>query len=84
LLEDAIKERYPELSEQVEKSLRGNDPDRVLWTLTEHGGSMTQSELARRLHMKMDELDLVLKEESAVKIKLTEVRGKLVVRLREG
>ena len=45
---------------------------------------MTQSELARRVHMKMDELDLVLKEESAVKIKLTEVRGKLVVRLREG
>ena len=62
-----------------------NEPDRVLWTLTEHGGSMTKSELARRLQMRHNELDVVLQElERAEKIKLTETKGKLVVGLRDG
>lgn len=61
-----------------------NDPDRVLWTLTEHGGSMTKSDLARRLQLRHDELDAVLQKlERAGKIKLTETKGKLVVGLRD-
>jgi hypothetical protein len=59
-----------------------SDPDRVLWTLTEHGGSITKSDLARRLQMRLNELDVVLQElERAGKVKLTEVKGKLVVGL---
>jgi predicted transcriptional regulator len=62
-----------------------NDPDRILWTLSEHGGSMAKSELARRLQTRRGELDVVLQElERAEKIKLTEVTGKLIVGLREG
>lgn len=36
-----------------------SDQDRVLWTLTEHGGSMSKSDLARRLQMRLNELDAV-------------------------
>ena len=44
---------------------------------------MAKSDLARRLQMRQAELDLVLKElERAEKIKLTEIKGKLVVGLR--
>jgi hypothetical protein len=32
-----------------------------LWTLSEHGGSMAKSELARRLQMRLNELDIVLR-----------------------
>ena len=61
-----------------------NEPDRVLWTLAEHGGSMTKSELARSLQMRHSELDLVLKElERTGKVRLTEIKGKLVVGLRD-
>lgn len=61
-----------------------NDSDRVLWTLSEHGGSMTKSDLAQRLQIRHAELDLVLKElERAGKVKLTETKGKLVVGLRD-
>jgi DNA-binding IclR family transcriptional regulator len=60
-----------------------SDQDRVLWTLTEHGGSMDKSALARRLQMRLSELDVVLQElERSGKVKLTEVKGKLVVGLR--
>jgi hypothetical protein len=63
--------------------LPGNKHDRVLWTLTEHGGSMTKSDLARHLKTRIDELDLVLKElERAEKIRLMETNGKPVVGLR--
>jgi hypothetical protein len=31
----------------------GNKHDSVLWTLIEHGGSMTKSDLARRLNMRI-------------------------------
>ncbi|VVB63375.1 Uncharacterised protein [uncultured archaeon] len=59
-----------------------SDSDRVLWTLTEHGGSITKSDLARRLQMRLNELDVVLRElERAGKVKLTEIKGKLVVGL---
>jgi transcription initiation factor IIE alpha subunit len=69
----------------VEKNLAKDDPDRVLWTLTERGGSMTKSDLARRLHMKIAELDAVLRGlERARKIKLVERKGKLMVELRTG
>lgn len=61
-----------------------NDPDRVLWSLSEHGGSMTKSALARSLQMRHAEFDVVLKEmERAGKVKLTEIKGKLVVGLRD-
>ena len=61
-----------------------SDQDRVLWTLTEHGGSMGKSDLARRLQMRLNDLDAVLQElERAGKVKLTESRGKLVVGLRD-
>ena len=64
--------------------MKRNDQDSVLWTLTERGGSMAKSDLARRLHMKIGEFDLVLKElERARKIKLTEIKGKLAVGLQE-
>ena len=60
-----------------------NDQDRVLWTLTGHGGSMAKSDLARRLQTRQTELDLVLQElERTGKVKLTEIKGKLVVGLR--
>lgn len=59
-----------------------SDSDRVLWTLTEHGGSITKSDLARRLQMRHNELDVVLQElERVGKVKLTEVKSKLVVGL---
>jgi hypothetical protein len=58
---------------------------RVLWTLTEHVGSMAKSDLARRLQTRQTELDVVLQElERAGKVKLTEIKGKLVVGLRDG
>lgn len=61
-----------------------SDHDRVLWTLTEHGGSIGKSYLARRLQMRLSELDVVLQElERAGKVNLTEVKGKLVVGLRD-
>ena len=61
-----------------------NDQDRVLWTLTEHGGSMAKSDLARRLQTRQNELDVVLQDlERAGKVKLTEIKGKLVVGLKE-
>jgi DNA-binding MarR family transcriptional regulator len=54
----------------------GNDQDRVLWTLTEHGGSMAKSDLARRLQTRQTGLDVVLQElERAGKVKLTELRA---------
>lgn len=63
--------------------MKGNNLDRVLWTLSEHDGAMTKSDLVRRLQMRQAELDVVLQElERAGKIKLTEIKGKLVVGLR--
>ncbi len=51
------------------------DQDRVLWTLTDHGGSMSKSDLARRVQMRLSELDVVLQElEQAIKVKLSEQR----------
>jgi len=45
---------------------------------------MTKSDLARRLQIRQAELDVVLQElEQAGKIKLTEIKGKLVVGLRD-
>ncbi len=59
--------------------------DRIMWMITEHGGSMTKGDLARRLNMKIGELDLHLKElERAGKINLTEIKGKLAIGLRRG
>ena len=61
-----------------------SDQDRVLWTLTEHGGSMGKSDLARRTQMRLNELDEVLQElERTGKVNLTETKGKLVVGLRD-
>jgi hypothetical protein len=61
-----------------------SDYDRVLWALTEHGGSMAKSDLARSLHIRLGKLDAVLQElERAGKVKLTEIMGKLVVGLRD-
>ena len=55
--------------------LQRSDQDRVLWTLTDHGGSMSKSDLARRLQMRLSELDVVLQElEQARKVKLSEQR----------
>jgi len=69
----------------VERPLPRNDQDRVLWTFTEHGGSMAKSDLARHLQTRQTELDVVLQElEHAGKVKLTEIKGKLVVGLRDG
>jgi hypothetical protein len=60
-----------------------SDQDRVLWALTERGGSMAKSDLARHLKMRLIELDAILQElERADKIKLTEINGKLVVGLK--
>jgi DNA-binding IclR family transcriptional regulator len=59
-----------------------SDSDRILWALSEHDGSMTKSELARRLQMRLSGLDVVLLElEQAGKVKLTEIKGKLAVGL---
>jgi len=45
---------------------------------------MGKSDLARRLQMRLNELDVVLQElERVGKVKLTEIKGKLVVGLRE-
>ena len=53
--------------------------------LAEHGGSMAKSDLASRLQTRQTELDVVLQElEHAGKVKLTEIKGKLVVGLRDG
>jgi hypothetical protein len=61
-----------------------NDLDRVLWKFTEHGGSMTKSDLARRLQTRQIELDVVLLElERAGRVRLTEIKRKLVVGLKE-
>jgi hypothetical protein len=40
--------------------LQRSDQDRVLWTLTDHGGSMSKSDLARRVQMRQADLDVVL------------------------
>ena len=64
--------------------MNGSNHDRVLWTLSEHGGSMTKSDLARRLQIRHNELDIVLMERKrAEKVELTEIKGKLVVGLRD-
>jgi len=55
--------------------LQRSDQDRVLWTLIDHGGSMSKSDLARRVQMRLSELDVVLQElEQARKVKLSEQR----------
>jgi transcription initiation factor IIE alpha subunit len=52
-----------------------DDCKRIFSMLTEHRGSMTKDELARRLHIKIGELDLVLRElERAGKVNLTEIK----------
>ena len=67
------------------RPLPRDDQDRVLWTLTEHCGSMAKSDLARRLQTRQIEYDVVLQElERAGKVKLTDIKGKLVVGLRDG
>jgi hypothetical protein len=54
----------------------------VLWELSNHGGSMGKSDLAHCLQMRLNELDVVLQElERAGKVRLTEIKGKLVVDL---
>ena len=64
--------------------MQRSDQDRVLWTLTDHGGSMSKSDLARRVQMRQAELDVVLQGlEQAGKVKLTETKGKLVVGLKD-
>jgi DNA-binding transcriptional regulator GbsR (MarR family) len=46
---------------------------------------MAKSDLAHRVQMRLSELDAVLRElERAGKVKLTEIKGKLAVGLREG
>lgn len=56
-----------------------SDQDRVLWILTEHGGSMSKSDLARRLEMRQAEVDVVLQElERAGKVNLTETKVSLL------
>ena len=55
--------------------MQRSDQDRVLWTLIDHGGSMSKSDLARRVQMRLSELDVVLQElEQARKVKLSEQR----------
>ena len=55
--------------------MQRSDQDRVLWTLTDHGGSMSKSDLARRVQMRLSELDVVLQElEQARTVKLSEQR----------
>ena len=39
-----------------------SDEDLILWTLTEHDGSISKSDLARRLQMRPAGLDVVLQE----------------------
>ena len=72
-------------SNYMKRPLPRNDQDRVLWKLTEHGGSMAKSDLARRLQTRQNELDVVLQELELVPegSKLTEIKGKLVVGLRD-
>lgn len=61
-----------------------SDSDRILWALSEHSGSMTKSQLCRHLQVRQSELDPILQElERAGKMKLTEIKGKLVVGLRD-
>jgi predicted transcriptional regulator len=44
---------------------------------------MAKSELARRLQMRLNELDIVLRElERTENIKLTKIKGKLIVSVR--
>jgi hypothetical protein len=63
--------------------LQRSDQDRVLWTLTEHDGSMSKKDLARRVQMRQADLDVVLQGlEQSGKVKLIETKGKLVVGLR--
>lgn len=51
-------------------------------TLTEHGGLMAKSALARWLQTRQTELDAVLMElERAGKVKLIEIKGKIGVGL---
>jgi hypothetical protein len=58
--------------------------DSVLWELTNHGGMMTKSNLARHVQMRQNELDVVLQKlDRAGKVKLTAIKGKLVVGLRD-
>jgi hypothetical protein len=65
--------------------LSRNDIDNVLWTLTERSGSMAKSNLARRLQMRIGELDVVLRELGRVeKVRITEIKGKLVFGFRDG
>jgi hypothetical protein len=46
---------------------------------------MAKSDLARRLQTRQTGLDVILQElERAGKVKLTEIKGKIVVGLREG
>ena len=40
--------------------MQRSDQDRVLWTLTDRGGSMSKIDLARRVQMRLNELDVVL------------------------
>ena len=81
---DRGQEKIPIAFRTGGRPLPRNDQDRVLWTLTEHGGSMAKSDLARRLQTRQTELDVVLQElECAGKVKLTEIKGKLVVGLRD-
>ena len=59
--------------------LQKSDQDRVLWTFTDRGGSMSKSDLARRVQMRLSELDVVLQElEQAGKVKLTETKRSLL------
>lgn len=45
-----------------------------------HGSSMDKSDLAYTLHIRLNKLDVVLQElEQSGKVKLTEIKGKLVV-----
>ena len=46
--------------------------------------SMVKSDLASRLQMRLNELDVVLQDlERAEKVKLTEIKGKPIIGLRE-
>ena len=58
--------------------------DDVLWELSNHGGPMAKRDLSHRLQMRLSELDAVSRElERAGKVKLLEIKGKLVVGLRD-
>jgi hypothetical protein len=65
----------PELQNRWRKPLPRIDQDRILWTLKDQGGSMDKSDLARRLQVRQNELDVVVQElEQARKVKLSEQR----------